>query len=143
MGGRASAISIRQFLPNGTRCCIKCSNLSPAVGILHGRSVVNVTKAIAYNWRDDLPQIISSLRQNGISIEDFFKLERTVTFKLSALLGDANELHKIIVNPSVDISGFVGKDEPRVPPQCSLSSGGIRDAAHDIEEDPCGWPCQL
>lgn len=72
-------------------------------------NVVNVTKAIAYNWRDDLSQIISSLRQSGISIEDFFKLERTDTFKLSALLGDANEVHKIILNPSVDISGFVGR----------------------------------
>ncbi|WP_244561247.1 DEAD/DEAH box helicase [Bradyrhizobium canariense] len=72
-------------------------------------NVVNVTKEIAHNWRDDLSQIISTLRQNGISIEDFFKLERTVTFKLSALLGDTNELHKIIVNPAVDISGFVGR----------------------------------
>jgi hypothetical protein len=72
-------------------------------------NMVNATKAIAHNWRDDMSQIISSLRQGGISIEDFFKLERTVTFKLSALLGDANELHKIIVNPSVDISGFVGR----------------------------------
>lgn len=72
-------------------------------------NVVNVTKAIANNWRRDLSQIISSLRQDGISIEDFFKLERTVTFKLSALLSDTNELHKIIVNPSVDISGFASR----------------------------------
>lgn len=72
-------------------------------------NVVNVTKAIAHNWGHDLSQIIASLRQGGISIEEFFRLERTVTFKLSALLGDTNELHKIIVNPSVDIAGFVGR----------------------------------
>lgn len=72
-------------------------------------NVVTVAKAIAYNWDHDLSQLISSLRQDGIDIEEFFKLERTVTFKLSALLSDTNELHKIIVNPSVDISGFVGR----------------------------------
>lgn len=70
---------------------------------------MNVTKAIAHNWHRDLSQTISSLKQDGISIEDFFKLERTVTFKLSALLSDTNELHKIIVNPSIDISAFIGR----------------------------------
>ena len=72
-------------------------------------NVVTVAKAIAYNWNCDLSLLISSLRQDGIDIEEFFKLERTVTFKLSALLSDTNELHKIIINPSVDISGFVGR----------------------------------
>lgn len=71
--------------------------------------VVTVTKSIAHNWDRDLSEIIFSLRQGGIEIEEFFKLERTVTFKLSALLSDTNELHKIIVNPSVDISSFVGR----------------------------------
>jgi len=71
--------------------------------------VVTVAKSIAHNWDRDLSRIISSLKEEGIDIEEFFKLERTVTFKLSALLSDTNELHKIIVNPSVDISGFIGR----------------------------------
>ena len=72
-------------------------------------NVVTVVKAIACNWDKDLSDIIASLRRGGITIEDFFKLERTITFKLSALISDTNELHKIIVNPSVDVSGFVGR----------------------------------
>lgn len=72
-------------------------------------NVVTVAKAIASNWSRDLSKIISSLRLKGIDIEEFFKLERAVTFKLSALLSDTNELHKIIVNPSVDVSGFIGR----------------------------------
>lgn len=71
--------------------------------------LVTATKAIAHNWNRDLSQLISSLRRDGIDIDDFFKLERTITFKLSALLSDTNELHKIIVNPSVDISAFIGR----------------------------------
>jgi hypothetical protein len=72
-------------------------------------NVVTVTKAIANNWTQDLSQIIRSLEEAGIDIDEFFKLERAVTFKLSALLSDTNELHKLIVNSSVDISGFVSR----------------------------------
>lgn len=73
------------------------------------RNVVTVTKAIADNWNQDISQIIGSLEGSGIDIDEFFKLERAVTFKLSALLSDTNELHKLIINPSVDVSGFVGR----------------------------------
>lgn len=72
-------------------------------------NVITVTSAISKNWTSDLSEIISELRAKGIDIEEFFKLERTVTFKLSALLSDTNELHKILVNPTVDVSAFVGR----------------------------------
>ena len=71
--------------------------------------LVATTKAIARNWDRTIPDLLSSLKQDGIDIEEFFKLERTITFKLSTLLSDANELHKMIVNSSVDISAFVGR----------------------------------
>lgn len=71
--------------------------------------LVATTKAIAYNWDRDLPSLLSSLKKDEIDIDDFFKLERTITFKLSALLSDANELHRMIVNSSVDISAFIGR----------------------------------
>ncbi|MBF0333857.1 MAG: DEAD/DEAH box helicase [Alphaproteobacteria bacterium] len=71
--------------------------------------VVTVAKSIAHNWDTDLSHLVSSLNKSGIDIDEFFKLERTVTFKLSALLSDTNELHRIIVNSSVDISGIVGR----------------------------------
>jgi hypothetical protein len=64
---------------------------------------------MAHNWDRDLPQLISILKRDGVDIDDFFKLERTMTFKLAALLSDTNELHKMIINPSVDISPFIGR----------------------------------
>ena len=69
--------------------------------------MVMVTKAIASNWEHDLSHTILSLKNSGIDIEEFFKIERTITFKLSALLSDTNELHKIIINSSIDISSFI------------------------------------
>lgn len=71
--------------------------------------LVTATKAIATNWERDLPEIISALHDDGITIEEFFKLERTITFKLSALLSDTNVLHQMIVDPTTDISSFVGR----------------------------------
>jgi hypothetical protein len=87
----------------------KVLRLKPAVWDTVYNKLVTAVKAIAYNWDSDLSQLIFSLRQHGINIDEFFKLERTITFKLSALLSDTNELHKIIINPSVDISAFVGR----------------------------------
>jgi hypothetical protein len=71
--------------------------------------LVTATKTMAHNWDRDLPQLISILKRDGVDIDDFFKLELTMTFKLAALLSDTNELHKMIINPSVDISPFIGR----------------------------------
>jgi hypothetical protein len=89
----------------------------------HGR-VVAVVKALAANWTTDMPTMLRQLSSAGIDIEAFFQLERTVTFKLSALLSDINELHKMIVNSSVDIGGFLGK----------LSHAFLPPAVHNLEE---------
>lgn len=85
---------------------------------------MTAVKAISHNWDRDLLQLISSLRKDGIDIDEFFKLERTITFKLSALLSDTNELHKIIINPSVDISAFIGR----------MSRAFLPNAVYHLEE---------
>ncbi len=69
--------------------------------------IVAATKAMAGNWRLHLSRLLDGLSGSGIGIDDFFKLERTITYKLSALISDANELHKIIIDPEVDVSRFV------------------------------------
>ena len=68
--------------------------------------------------------MLRHLSGSGIDIEGFFQLERTITFKLSALLSDINELHKTIINPSVDIGPFIGK----------VSHAFLPPAVHNLEE---------
>ncbi|PRA85916.1 hypothetical protein CQ054_10635 [Ochrobactrum sp. MYb29] len=51
-------------------------------------------------------------------------LERTITYKMSALISDANELHKIIINPEVDVSRFVG----------SVSRAFLPEPVYSLEE---------
>jgi hypothetical protein len=91
------------------RMLYKVISLKPGGWDTRHSKVVAATKALSANWRADIPSILRELSGDGIDIEDFFQLERTITFKLSALLSDTNELHKIIVNSSVDIGGFIGK----------------------------------
>ena len=91
------------------RMLYKILSLKPGSWDTRHSMVVSATKAISKNWDLSLPQIITSLRESGLDIDDFFKLERTITFKLSALLSDTNELHKMIVDPEVDVSAFIGK----------------------------------
>ncbi|OJY68092.1 MAG: hypothetical protein BGP16_14565 [Sphingobium sp. 66-54] len=89
----------------------------------HSR-VVAVVKALAANWTTNMPTMLRQLSGNGIDIDGFFQLERTITFKLSALLSDINELHKMIINSSIDIGGFIGK----------ISHAFLPPAVHNLEE---------
>lgn len=86
--------------------------------------IVVATKAMSENWRWHLSRILDQLDDYGIGIDQFFKLERTITYKLSALISDANELHKIIINPEVDVSRFVG----------SLSRAFLPGPVYSLEE---------
>lgn len=94
---------------NWDRMLYKVIGLKPAGWDTQYAKLVAVAKSLAQNWTTEIPVILRQLSSHGIDIEDFFQLERTITFKLSALLSDANELHKIIVNSSVDIRAFIGK----------------------------------
>lgn len=73
------------------------------------RDMVSYIKAISENWNKPIPQIISSLRSNGVTIEKFFELERIVSFRVASMLKDINLLHNHIFTNSPDISSFISK----------------------------------
>jgi hypothetical protein len=106
------------------RMLYKVISLKPGGWDAQYKKVVAVVKALARNWPDEIPTILRRLAEHEIDIEKFFQLERAITFKLSALLSDINELHKIIVNPSVDIGGFIGK----------ISHAFLPSAVYNLEE---------
>jgi hypothetical protein len=71
---------------------------------------VGFIKNISTNWTKSFPSLLNKLKIFNISIDDFFKLERTVAFNFSALVHDVNVLQKYILDDSnVDISPFVTK----------------------------------
>jgi hypothetical protein len=74
------------------------------------RKLVTFVKTLSLNWKLSIPQMLQTLSQVDITIDDFFKLERTVTFKLSAILTDMNTIQKkMLGQDAVDISPFISK----------------------------------
>lgn len=69
---------------------------------------VEFTKIISSNWVRTIPDLLDDLSEFDIDLDLFFKLERNVSYKLAALVGDLNSLQKV-VNPDrqVDVSSFV------------------------------------
>ncbi len=70
--------------------------------------IVAFVKVISSGWNRTIPQQLQRLSHLGLGIDDFFKLERTVTYKLSTLLGDLNSIHaRICPDRGFDISPAV------------------------------------
>jgi hypothetical protein len=71
---------------------------------------VYFTQILSTNWSKTIPELLSLLSKKSIDIDLFFKLERNITFKLSALLSDINILQKIIFKDKhIDIAPFISK----------------------------------
>lgn len=70
--------------------------------------VVAFVKVASSGWNRTIPQQLNLLSRVGLGIEDYFKLERSMSFKLSSLLGDINAIHARL-NPDrgFDISRFI------------------------------------
>lgn len=72
--------------------------------------IVNFTKAISRGWELPFPELVEYLNDQNISIDDFFGLERSISYKLAALLNDVNViLKRALKNSNVDISPFIFK----------------------------------
>ena len=100
---------LNKFNPqNWDRLLYKIIKLQPGNWETSHSVFVEFIKIIAYNWSKTIPELLSELEDYDIGIDDFFKLERNVTYKFTALLQDINLLQKrILVNKNNDISRFI------------------------------------
>lgn len=85
----------------------KIINLQPGNWESKYSTFVEFIKVLSGNWAKSIPQLLQELEKHDVGINDFFKLERNVTFKFSALLKDVNILQKRILKGDVDISRFI------------------------------------
>lgn len=85
----------------------KIINLQPGNWDSKYSTFVEFIKILSGNWSKSIPELLKDLENHDIGINDFFKLERNVTFKFSALLKDVNTLQKRILRSNVDISRFI------------------------------------
>ncbi|MBO9774161.1 hypothetical protein J7430_21465, partial [Xanthomonas axonopodis pv. begoniae] len=83
-------------------------NLSPAGWDATYTKVVAFIKVIADSWTSTIPTMLRKLSNHAVTVEEFFKLERTVSYKMAALLGDINTIHaRVSPNRGFDVSPFV------------------------------------
>lgn len=59
--------------------------------------LINFIKILYDNWKKSIPELLNDLEPYNIGINDFFKLEKIVTYKLSSLLSDVNILQGILL----------------------------------------------
>ena len=65
-------------------------------------------KILKYNWYKTIPEMLTELESHDVGIDDFFKLERNVSFKFASIVKDVNTLQKeILIDKNYDISKFV------------------------------------
>lgn len=90
------------------RLLYKIINLQPGNWETYNKTFVEFIKILAFNWKKSIPELLNELEEYDVGIDDFFKLERNVTYKFSALLKDVNSLQKeILKHKNYDISKFI------------------------------------
>lgn len=91
------------------RMLYKIINLQPGNWETKSRTFVAFIKTLRKNWFRGIPDLLAELEAHDVGINEFFKLERNVTFKFASLLKDVNTLQKeILKNKNYDISRFIG-----------------------------------
>ncbi len=78
-------------------------------------------KTLSTNWNHSIPELLDQLSEQDVTIEEFFKMERNATFKLTALLNDINVIQKEIVpDHKIDISPFIARLSKAFLPSCVM-----------------------
>lgn len=78
-------------------------------------------RVLSNNWTHSIPELLDQLTEHDVTIEEFFKMERNATFKLSALLNDINIIQKEVTpEHRIDISPFIVKLSKAFLPSCVM-----------------------
>lgn len=93
---------------NWDRMLYKMLRVQPSGWESEYRPFVEFVKILRNNWFRSIPELLRELEPYEIGVDDFFKLERKVTFKLASLMSDVNILQKeILKDKNYDISRFI------------------------------------
>ena len=106
------------------RMLYKILGLQPGNWETNYKNYVTFIKVLSKNWNSTIPDMLSELEEYGIGIDEFFKLERNVTFNLATLVADLNKLQMVILNNGTDISAF----------QAKLASAFLPKVVYQLEE---------
>lgn len=86
--------------------------LAEVIPIFAGNNTRNVQIAVwklSNNWIFPTPWIIAGLEQRNVSVDDFFSLERSVSFNLATILALINAIRLELIEGSVDLTPFISR----------------------------------
>lgn len=86
--------------------------LAEVIPIFAGGNTRNIQIAVwklSENWLLPTSSVIAGLAQRGVSVDDFFSLERSVSFNLSTTLALINAVRMELVEDSVDLTPFISR----------------------------------
>lgn len=86
--------------------------LEDVVSIFGGGNTRNIKIAVwqlSYNWQLPTSTVISNLTQWGVSVDEFFSLERSVSFNLATTLALINVVRLELIEDSVDLTPFISR----------------------------------
>ena len=72
----------------------------------HGK-IVRFIQAISRNWYESIPTILNRLSSDSITIENYFELEKIISFDFVSLLHSINVLAKRVLHADADITPFI------------------------------------
>lgn len=74
------------------------------------KQAIQFIKVISKGWKTSIPNLLEELKDEQISIDDFFALEKRICHNFAGYLSDFNILNKIINKSNfIDISLFISK----------------------------------
>ena len=71
--------------------------------------MVDIIQSFSHNWSKSIPELLQGLSQYNLSVEDYFELEKILSFDFVSLLQSINAIAKRIIDPDIDISSFIVK----------------------------------
>ncbi|NQY89726.1 MAG: DEAD/DEAH box helicase [Colwellia sp.] len=90
------------------RLLYKVIKLQPGGWGIEYNKFVGFIKILTANWTKTIPELLYELDELDIGVDDFFKLERNVTYKFSSLLNDVNVIQKkVFSDQTIDLSPFI------------------------------------
>ncbi len=86
--------------------------LAEVIPIFGGNNTRNIQIAVWHlsnNWLQPTSTIINNLSQWGVNVDDFFSLERSISFNLATTLALINAVRIELVENSVDLTPFISR----------------------------------
>lgn len=71
--------------------------------------MVDIIQGFSDNWRKSIPELLQGLSEYNLSVENYFDIEKLLSFNFVSLLHNVNVLAKRIIGFNIDISSFMVK----------------------------------